>query len=163
MSDDNNQENKTVTIRGIDSKLYERIVKLAHDTGKTVGELTNQAMSQFLSAVAEAEMITYNVKDSIKNTGKAFIDGFNESKKNVLVISNIGELTVYKSEIISSNKIISFRNIGKLSLPDLDQETLDKYIDSLVYIDELVIPPSINKILLMQKAKFIKKISSPPQ
>ncbi|AWS00146.1 hypothetical protein [Metallosphaera hakonensis] len=158
-----NKQNRTVTIRGVDSSLYDRLVKLAHDTGKTVGEITNQAIGEFLNVISEAEMITYNVKDNIKSTSKAFLDGFNESRKNLFVISNVGEITVFKAEIVSAGKPISFRNIGKLVLPDLDEDTLEKFIDSIVWVDELVIPPSINKIMLMRKARFIKKITSPQQ
>ncbi|ABP95676.1 MULTISPECIES: hypothetical protein [Metallosphaera] len=157
-SNTDNKENRTVTIRGVDSKLYERLVNLARETGKTVGEITNQAIGNFLSAISEAEMITYNVKDSIKSTGKAFIDGFNETKRNVFVVSNIGEITVFKSEIVSAGKPVSFRNIGKLILPDIDQDTLDKYVDSIISVDELIIPPSINKLVLIRKAKFVKRI-----
>ncbi|MEM2013520.1 MAG: hypothetical protein QW536_09260, partial [Metallosphaera sp.] len=95
---------------------------------------------------------------SIKSTGKAFIDGFNETKRNVFVVSNIGEITVFKSEIVNAGRPVSFRNIGKLILPDIDQDTLDKYVDSIISVDELVIPPSINKLMLMRKAKFVKRI-----
>lgn len=158
-SNTNNKENRTVTIRGIDSKLYERLVNLARETGKTVGEVTNQAIGNFLSAISEAEMITSNVKDSIKSTGKAFIDGFNESKRNVLVVSNIGEITVFKSEIISTGRPVSFRNIGKLILPDIDQDTLERYVDSIISVDELVVPPSINKLMITRKARFVKRIT----
>ncbi|MCG3108137.1 hypothetical protein L3N51_00418 [Metallosphaera sp. J1] len=158
-SNTNNKENRTVTIRGVDSKLYERLVNLARETGKTVGEITNQAIGNFLSAISEAEMITSNVKDSIKSTGKAFIDGFNESKRNVLVVSNIGEITVFKSEIISTGRPVSFRNIGKLILPDIDQDTLERYVDSIISVDELVVPPSINKLMITRKARFVKRIT----
>ncbi|BCS94010.1 hypothetical protein [Metallosphaera javensis (ex Sakai et al. 2022)] len=158
-SNTNNKENRTVTIRGIDSKLYERLVNLARETGKTVGEVTNQAIGNFLSAISEAEMITSNVKDGIKSTGKAFIDGFNESKRNVLVVSNIGEITVFKSEIISTGRPVSFRNIGKLILPDIDQDTLERYVDSIISVDELVVPPSINKLMITRKARFVKRIT----
>ena len=157
-SNTNKRENRTVTIRGVDSKLYERLVNLARETGKTVGEITNQAIGNFLSAISEAEMIKYNVNDSIKSTGNAFIDGFNETKRNVFVVSNIGEITVFKSEIVNAGRPVSFRNIGKLILPDIDQDTLDKYVDSIISVDELVIPPSINKLMLMRKAKFVKRI-----
>ncbi|AEB94823.1 hypothetical protein [Metallosphaera cuprina] len=155
------KQNRTVTIRGVDSKLYERLVNVARDTGRTVGEITNQAISNFLTLVSEAEMITYNVKDGIKSTGKAFLEGINESKKDVIVVSNIGEVTVFKLEMISAKKPVSFRNIGKLILPDLDEETLEHYVDSIISVDELVIPPSINKLTLMRKTKFVKRISTP--
>ncbi|MFP3204970.1 MAG: hypothetical protein RXS23_06035 [Metallosphaera yellowstonensis] len=157
--DQKTNEKQTVTIRGVDSRLYEKLVKMARDTGRTVGELTNQAMSQFLSTLSEAEMLTYNIKDGVKSTGKAFLDGFNETKKDVIIISNLGEVVITKAELNSAGRPVSFRNITKLVFPDMDQDTADKFIDSIISVDEVAIPPNVNKLMLLRKCRFVKKIT----
>lgn len=158
-NDQNRDQKQTVTIRGVDSKLYEKLVKLARETGRTVGELTNQAMSQFLSTVSEAEMLAYNLKDSVKSTGKAFLEGFNETRRDVILISNLGEVTITKAELLSAGKPVSFRNISRLAFPDLENELVDRFIDSIISVDEVVIPGTVNKISLLRKCKFVKKIT----
>ena len=52
--DQNNNNRKTITIRGVDSDLYNRIVNLSRQSGKTVGEIMNQAMSTFLGLAGKA-------------------------------------------------------------------------------------------------------------
>ncbi|ARM76075.1 hypothetical protein [Acidianus manzaensis] len=158
MSNNNDEEKKkTITVRGVDSSLYDKAVITARQTGKTVGDIVNQALSSFLGLTDSAEEKIDKLISGVKDTGKSFIEGYKDSKKNLLIISNVDELTLNKDEIIKSGKIISFRNIRKLQL-NIDEDTL-KNIDSIIGVDELIIPKGINKILLLSKCKFVKKIT----
>lgn len=158
MSNNNEEENKkTVTIRGVDSSLYEKAVVLARQTGKNVGEIINQALSAFLGAADKAAETLDKFIAGARDVGKSFIEGYEDSKKNLIIISNLDELVITKDEILQEGKSISFRNIRKLQL-NIDQESL-KYIDSIIGVDELVIPKGINKIALLSKCKFVKKIT----
>ncbi|MDT7876328.1 MAG: hypothetical protein RQ872_06395 [Sulfolobaceae archaeon] len=157
-SQDENKK-KTVTIRGIDMSLYERLVKVARDSGKTVGEVMNQAMSTFLGVAGKAgEKIDQAISMS-KDVGKSFIEGFNEAKKNIVIISDLESIEVKKEELVSFGKPVSFRNIGKLVLLDIDQDTFNTFIDSIISVNELVIPRNLNKFFVLQKCKFVKKIT----
>ncbi|QGR20437.1 hypothetical protein [Stygiolobus azoricus] len=156
--DQNNNNKKTITVRGVDRDLYNRIVNLARQSGKTVGEIMNQAMSTFLGLAGKAGEKIDNVVYKARETGSAFIEGFKEARKDVVVISDIEELEANKNEIVSLGKPVLFRNIKKLVLEDVDDDTLDRYIDSIVSVDELVIPRSLNKFKVLQKCKFVKRI-----
>ena len=160
--DQNNNNRKTITIRGVDSDLYSRIVNLSRQSGKTVGEIMNQAMSTFLGLAGKAGEKIDDAAFKAKETGKAFIEGFNEARKIVVIISDIEELEANKNEITSLGKPVLFRNIKKLVLEDIDEPTLDRYIDSIVSVDELVIPRSLNKFKVLQKCKFVKRITQVP-
>lgn len=155
----NNNNKKTITVRGVDSDLYNRIVNLSRQSGKTVGEIMNQAMSTFLGLAGKAGEKIDNAVYKARETGRAFIEGFNEVKKDVVIISDIEELEANKNEIMSLGKPVLFRNIKKLVLEDVDDDTLDRYIDSIVSVDELVIPRSLNKFKVLQKCKFVKRIT----
>lgn len=158
MSSNNDEEKKkTVTIRGVDSSLYEKAVIMARQTGKTVGDIVNQALSAFLGVADKAANTLDKIVTGAKDVGKSFIEGYEDSKKNLIIISNLEELSINKDEIIQEGKSVSFRNIRKLQL-NIDQETL-KYIDSIIGVDELIIPKGINKIALLTKCKFVKKIT----
>jgi hypothetical protein len=158
----NNNNRKTITIRGVDSDLYNRIVNLSRQSGKTVGEIMNQAMSTFLGLAGKAGEKIDEAVFKARETGKAFIEGFNEAKKDVVIISDIEELEANKNEITSLGKPVLFRNIKKLVLEDIDEPTLDRYVDSIVSVDELVIPRSLNKFKVLQKCKFVKRITQVP-
>lgn len=157
----NNDENKkTITIRGINRDLYERMVNVARNSGKTVGEVMNQAMMTFLGVAGRVgEKIDEATQKTI-SVGKAFIEGYNEVGKNIYVVSDLEELRVSKNEIMTLGKPVSFRNIRRLILDDIDQQTINQYIDSIISVDEVVVPSSINKLFLLLKCKFVKKITT---
>jgi|ECHhosMinimDraft_1075155.scaffolds.fasta_scaffold00009_47 hypothetical protein len=151
-------ETKTVTIRGVNKEVYNEVVRLSREIGKSVGEITNQALTLFLSIANEASRAISSVGGGVVETGKAFIEGFRESRKDITIISNIDEMEISKDELISYGKPISFRNIKRLTFTDIDQNTFENYIDSLISIEELVIPSSVNKLKLLQRSRFIKRI-----
>ncbi|BCU70186.1 hypothetical protein [Stygiolobus caldivivus] len=158
----NNDNKKTITVRGIDSDLYTRIVNLSRQSGKTVGEIMNQAMSTFLGIAGKAGEKLDDAVYKARETGRAFIEGFNEAKKDVVIVSDVEELNANKNEIVAMGKPVSFRNIKKLVLEDIDDTTFDKYIDSIISVDELVIPRSLNKFKVLQKCRFVKRITQVP-
>ncbi|WP_369611054.1 hypothetical protein [Sulfurisphaera javensis] len=160
MSNNQQDENKkTITIRGVNKDLYERMVNIARNSGKTVGEVMNQAMMTFLGIAGKVgEKIDEATQKTI-SVGKAFIEGYNEAGKNIFIVSDLEELRITKNEIVSLGKPVSFRNIKRLILDDIDQQTIDTYIDSIISVDEVVVPSTINKLLLLQKCKFVKKIT----
>lgn len=159
MSNNQQDENKkTVTIRGVNRDLYERMVNVARNSGKTVGEVMNQAMMTFLGLAGKVgEKIDEATQKAI-NVGKAFVEGYNEAGKNIFIVSDLEELRITKNEIIGLGKPVSFRNIKRLILDDIDQQTIDQYIDSIITVDEVVVPSSVNKLLLLQKCKFVKRV-----
>ncbi|BDC17760.1 hypothetical protein [Acidianus sp. HS-5] len=159
MSNNEDDKNKkTVTIRGVDKSIYEKAVITARETGRTVGEVVNQSLTTFLGLTSKAGNTVNQVVQGVKETGKSFVQGFEEAKKDLVVISDVEELTVTRDEILQAGKPISFRNIKRLTL-NIDQDTLN-FVDSIIGVDELIIPPTINKIILLQKCKFVKKIST---
>ena len=160
MSSNNENEKKVITVRGVEKDLYERIIQVARDSGRTVGEVINDAIRTFL---AFSERIQGKIDETTQKAigiGKAFVEGYNEAGRNILIISDLEELRVNKNEIVSAGKPISFRNIKKLILEDIDQDTINNYIDSIISVDELVVPSSVNKLLLLPKCKFVKKITA---
>jgi len=161
MSNDNNNENekKIVTVRGVDKDLYERISNIARSSGKTVGDVINDAMRTFLAFSGKVgEKIDEATMKAI-GVGKSFVEGYNEAGKNILIVSDMEELHINKNEIVSVGKLLSFRNIKRLVLEDVDQDTINRYIDSIISVDELVVPSSVNKLLILPKCKFVKKIT----
>ncbi|WP_338598613.1 hypothetical protein V6M85_08040 [Sulfolobus tengchongensis] len=155
MSQENNEnKKKTVTIRGVDEKIYRKLTEIARTSGKTVGEVANQAFRTFLDVTETAKRTASGVIES----GKTFIEGFKEGIGNILVISDIDELSINREELMEAGKPIVFRNIKRLNLVGLTNEDIDKYIQEISGVDELIVSPNVNKIKLSQKCRMVKRI-----
>ncbi|WP_016731756.1 hypothetical protein [Saccharolobus islandicus] len=155
MSQENNEnKKKTITIRGVDEKIYRKLTEIARSSGKTIGEVTNQAFRTFLDLSDAAKRTASGVVES----GKTFIEGFKEGIGNLIIISDIDELSVNKEEMMQTGKPIAFKGIKKLSLVNISDDDVEKYIQEISDVDELIIPPNINKLKLLQKCRRVKKI-----
>lgn len=153
------EEKKTITIRGVDDDLYKKAVLLARETGRNVGDIVNQALKSFLSITENATRTVSTAITHVTNTGKEFVQGLKEAGKEVIVISDLKEVEVDREELINLGKPASFRNIDRLVLTNITQEDIDKYIDSIILVKEVVVPPTINKLKLLQKCKFVDKVT----
>jgi len=136
---------ETISVKGVKKDLYEKIKKIARESGKTIGEVTNESYKLFVSTT-----------NSIIETGQQFIEGLNES--GTFVISDISKLELSGEEIRKINKKISFRNIDNLKLRDITESDIDNYIASFVNIKTLEIPPGINKLKILEKSRFLGEI-----
>ncbi|AAK42034.1 hypothetical protein SULI_13530 [Saccharolobus solfataricus] len=155
MSQENNENNKkTITIRGVDEKIYRKLTEIARSSGKTIGEVTNQAFKTFLDISDAAKRTASGVVES----GKTFIEGFKEGMGNLIIISDIDELSVNKEEIMQTSKPIAFKGIKKLSLVGISDDDIEKYIQEISDVDELIIPSSVNKLKLLQKCRRVKRV-----
>ncbi|MCH4814712.1 MAG: hypothetical protein QXY87_10045 [Saccharolobus sp.] len=155
MNQENNENNKkTITIRGVDEKIYRKLTEIARSSGKTIGEVTNQAFKTFLDISDAAKRTASGVVES----GKTFIEGFKEGMGNLIIISDIDELSVNKEEIMQTGKPIAFKGIKKLNLVGISDDDIEKYIQEISDVDELIIPPSVNKLKLLQKCRRVKRV-----
>jgi len=60
--------------------------------------------------------------------------------------------------MMQTSKPIAFKGIKKLSLVNISDDDVEKYIQEISDVDELIIPPNINKLKLLQKCRRVKKI-----
>ncbi len=166
MTDDPQAEGKKkqISIRGMDENLYRRISAMARELGVNVGLIVNQALKTYLSLPPEKryahrkEILRAAVKFPVEfASGVLESNGMSDSKS--IVISEIGSLTVSKSDLENSDKKISFINIKRLEFEeDVDEELFNSKVKSIVYCDELVIPRSLWKLAILSKCRRIEKI-----
>lgn len=138
---------ETISVKGVKKDLYEKIKQAARDSGKTIGEITNEAYRLFVSTTT-----------NIIETGEQFVQGLKESQ--VLEISNIDSLEISGQEIKSYGKKISFRNIGVLKIKDISEKDFEDYVVSIINIKRLEIPKELNKLKILERSKFIGEIIS---
>ena len=121
-----------VTIRGIDDEIYRRFSAEARNRGIAIGKLVTQAMSNLLE---------------VKTMENYKVENIDE------------ELIVSKNDLESLLKPVIFKNISKLTFTaDVDGPTFIAYVEKMQNIEELKVPDTLTKLLILAKSKHVGKI-----
>ncbi len=155
---------KIITIRNIDEETYNKIVALAKSLGVTVGELVNEALrltlSLFIEPIEKIERTTKSFGERrAKEAVKAIAEKIKSSlEEEYIIISDLDKLSISKKDLESLDKQLVVRNIKKLVIErDVDRESLDK-IAKIIFVDELYIPETLPKLMVLSKAKMVKEV-----
>ncbi len=143
MEDKDRKEN--ITIKGISSEVYDKIKKLAKETGKTIGEITNEAYNTIIMAL-----------DDVSKAGNDIINMIKSGE--IKVIENVDEISLTGEEIRKFNRRIVIRNVKRLEFKDINEEDIAKFIVSISSVGYISIPKGFNKLALLEKARFIGRI-----
>lgn len=136
---------KSVSIKGVKKDVYNRMIQMARDTGRTLGELTNDAYRTFIGTI-----------DGAKNVSQSFVEGTKASRLST--IENIRNLTLSKSDLEDIGHRVDIRNVDDLDLTDVDDETFDKYIHQITGVKNLTISPNLKKSKILVRGRFIDNI-----
>ena len=140
------EEKRPISIRGVDRRLYEEMVVLARELGKTIGGLLNDAMALFLTFKEGAKEITGAVTEGLE-------------KVKLVVIGNVEELVLNANDLREVKGVLLIRNIKKLEFgDDVTQELFDEKVKRIIKVDELIIPKSLSKISVLDKSLFVKLV-----
>ncbi len=139
------EDMENISIKGIQSNIYKRVKEMARETGKTIGEITNESYKIFISAANET-----------KAAGQEFIKGIKETQ--MTIIENISTVEITGEDIKSNGKNVIFRNINSLIIKDINKEDFDKYVASIVSVKHLEVPKSIPKMMVLERSKFIDEL-----
>ncbi len=139
------EDMENISIKGIQSNIYKRVKEMARETGKTIGEITNESYKIFISAANET-----------RAAGQEFIKGIKETQ--ITIIENISTVEITGEDIKSNGKNVIFRNINSLIIKDINKEDFDKYVASIVSVKHLEVPKSIPKMMVLERSKFIDEL-----
>ena len=146
------EERTSVTIRGVDKDLYNRLSILARETGKTIGELVNESMRLMLS-------LTDSLGKTITSFGEALREGWKEARDKYLEISLLDELVVTKKDLEELDKPVVFKNIKRLVISDdVPYELFEEKVREIIMCREIVIPRGYPKLKVARKIKLGGKI-----
>ncbi len=138
-------EKKSVSIKGVKKDVYQRMMHLARESGKTLGEITNDAYRTFISTV-----------DGARHVSQSFIDGARGSK--ITSIENIRNLTLSKKDLEEIGHPVDIRNIDDLTLEGLDNDGFEKYVRAITGVRNLTIPKGLSKSKVLIRARFVDNI-----
>ncbi|MGC8608555.1 MAG: hypothetical protein ACP5UV_01650, partial [Thermoplasmata archaeon] len=119
--------------------------KIAKETGKTIGEITNDAYRTFLGSIENVKSISQNFMEGAKSVVPRYIDNF----KN---------LEISGKDLRDFGQKVSFRNIEELIFTDVSEEDFEKYVAYIDGVKVLKIPKSIRKATAIKKSTFVDKI-----
>ncbi|GGM74571.1 hypothetical protein GCM10007108_10640 [Thermogymnomonas acidicola] len=144
---DEQGEGKTViSIKGVRKDIYQRMMRLARDTGKTVGEITNEAYKNFLGTV-----------DTAKKVSREFIDS--ARAQQVRYIENLGSLEITGQELREFGRKVVFRNIKELRITDVDEDTFTSVVDGIINVNSLTVTGNVRKMTVISRCSFVEKVN----
>ncbi|MHB1492668.1 MAG: hypothetical protein ACYCSG_04260 [Thermoplasmataceae archaeon] len=141
-----NESQKTVSIRGIASDIYRKILQISSETGKTVGELTNEAYRKMVQTSMLVE------KAAEKALEKKF-------KTADTIVENIGQISLTNDEIENLYGNVGFRNIGTLELIDVSDINIINKISFISEVQTLKLSGGTKKVNLLNKLNDVRLIS----
>ena len=148
------EKEKTITVRNVDKETYEQLVKLAKELGVKSGEMLSQAIKNFIATIEYGVTLPTTVS---KELGKQ-ISKLGE-KMSINTISNIERLQVSAADLEQVKGKVLFRNIKELVIErDVTLELFKSKVAGIVFVNKLVIPTTLPKLVVLQKARFIKEI-----
>ena len=141
-----NKDTENISIKGVQKRLYERVKGLATDTGKTVGEITNDAFKVLLAAAGET-----------KKVGEEFIQAVMDSKSTF--VQDINSIDITGPDLAKNNKKVIFKNIQNLVFKDITEADFEAYVESIINVKNLEIPKGISKFKVLERAKYVDNIN----
>ncbi|MHB8361650.1 MAG: hypothetical protein ACYDAO_04100 [Thermoplasmataceae archaeon] len=137
---------KTISIRGIASDLYKKVLQISKETGKTVGEVTNDAYRRMMQTSMLIE----------KAAEKAIEKKFRTADT---IIENIGEITLQNDEIENLYGNIGLRNIGTLELKGITDLNVNQKISFISNVHNLKLSGGTKKVNLLNKLNDVDTIT----
>jgi len=142
-SGEESSERKTVTIRGLSTDIYDRISKLAKETGTTVGEIVNDALRRYIATLE-------NISRAIDNMIRA---------GDVVVISGVSSLTVTRADLETLEKPVIFKDMDELVFADdVTNDLIKNKVARIINVNTVYTPKSVSTLLIASKSELVKKI-----
>ena len=134
---------KNVTIRGIDSDVYEEFSTNIKSLNRNIGEAVTQMMKDILQDFDG----TFPTLSSRRSLGKL--------QGKTARISHHDRLSISKRDLQEAGLVFSFRHIDKLIFePDVDLETFNKHVRDIRHCSRVRIPDFLPKLVLLSRIQY---------
>ncbi len=140
------ESGKVVTIRGLNEELYRRAAALAKTTGRTVGEVMNEAIELVL------------------NVGEAALSPFvkpGEHEGKTIEVSGLEELKISKEDLegLGEDEKVVFRGLRRLEIEeDVPYRYFEGKVAAIVSCDEVILPKGYPKLKVAARMQGIKDL-----
>jgi hypothetical protein len=138
---------QNISVKGIRKDVYDKVSQIARTTGKTLGEVTNEAYKSLIGAFDGFGNISRNFKDGLTSGMAKYIENIKNVEISRKDLEEIGHKTVFK-------------NIDALTLTDVDDDTFDRYVDAIINVKKVSIPATLRKSKVILKCSYVDAIES---
>ncbi|WP_010916859.1 hypothetical protein [Thermoplasma volcanium] len=135
----------TISVKGIRDDLYKNVTDLAKHTGKTIGEITNDAYRTFIGSIEGIRNISQNFVEGAKSALPRYIDNFKK-------------LEVTAEDLKDFGQKVAFRNIDELTFKNVTDEDIQKYVAFIDGVKILRIPKTVKKSTIIRISTFVDEI-----
>ena len=136
---------QNISVKGVRKDLYDKVLKFTRESGKTLGDITNEAYRGFLATVEGAKHLSRN-----------FVEG--AIRGDIKYIENIKNLTIDKRDFDELNVKVAFKNIDTLTFAGISTEDLTKYVETISNVKTIVIPRGVSKAALLLRSTYVDEI-----
>ncbi|MCL4451526.1 MAG: hypothetical protein M1327_02740 [Candidatus Thermoplasmatota archaeon] len=142
---DSKSDEKNVSVKGVQKSLYQRILELGRETGKSVGELTNDAYKALLVTASGA-----------KEFSQHFVEGAKQA--SVQSIDNITELEITGSELKELKRKVSFNHVKQLKISDITDSEFSSIVVGIHNVEDLTVSKQVKKTTVLKVCSFVNRI-----
>ncbi len=140
------EHTQNISVKGIKKDVYDKVSQIAKVTGRTLGEVTNEAYKSLIGAFDGAGHISRNFREGLAGSVSRYVE-------------NIKNLDLTKKDLEEIGHKTVFKNIDNLVLVDVDDETFDRYVDAIINVKVLSIPVSLKKSKVLLKCSYVDSIT----
>jgi hypothetical protein len=141
---------KNVTIRGIDSEVYDQFSYKIKNLRMNLGDAITKMMNDIL----------VDLNDSLDHLpalrARTTFDRF---KLKRIRINHFDQLKVGRADLEESDKMVEFSHIDRLTfLPDVTREVFSKYVQGVSHCGTVRVPSIFPKLIMYSKLQFCDRI-----
>ncbi|MCL5437966.1 MAG: hypothetical protein M1148_02060 [Candidatus Thermoplasmatota archaeon] len=140
------EEKENITVKGVSQDVFGRIKELARVTGKTMGEITNEAYGSVLSTF-----------EATKTISREFLEGTKSAAK-LESVSGFKNLTVSGEDLKELGKKVIFRDIENLTLENMDDEVFREFVLRIIHVKNLKVTDAIKKSSVITKCHYVDNV-----
>jgi hypothetical protein len=140
-------ENKTITIRGVNSQSYDMFAEKIKNLGITMGD----AMTKMI------EDISQSIDEELPKLSVSSIENLIPKKR--ISIEHIKTLRITKKDLLESKSSIGLSHIKELIIDQsVDYQTFIEYISNISHCNTVYIPKIAPKLILLSKISFVSNL-----
>jgi hypothetical protein len=142
---------KNVTIRGINSEIYDEFSHSMKMLNMTIGDAVTKMMRDIIDDLDESFS---DLKIRSKLSSKKLFDRLERA-----AVKHHRRLIINGKDLTEANAALSFSHIGELMISsDVTRELFNKHIRHISHCQTVRVPEILPKLLLLSRIKFCRNI-----
>lgn len=138
---------KTITIRGVDSDIYDKFSQTIQSAEMNIGTAINKMMQDIMTDFDEVfpDLSAQSLKSVVK--------------KPTISINGHGDLSISKSDLVDADKRVAFSHIETLRFEaDITKEIFLEYVHNVSHCDTVEVPSVLPKLIVLSRIHHTDRV-----